>query len=768
MKQLLNITAGLMLFSSLVFAQEKPVGTIKGLVVDNETKEPLIGANVMLKGTTKGAATSMTGTFIIERVPVGSYTLVFSYIGYEVLAKADIIVRSQRITFVNAELLQSDIEAEGIVVIPDYFPDVEEQPTSSIEFSGEEIRRAPGSAGDVSRIVYGLPSVAKVSDTKNSLIVRGGGPAENGFYIDNIEIPNINHFPEQGSSGGPIGLINVDFVDNVEFLTGGFSSKYGDRLSSVMDMTFRKGNSDETDIQLTADFAGFGAQAEGPMTGGSWLVAARRSFLDLIVGAIGEDRSSVPQYSDVQGKLYFDLSPRHKLSVINLLSLDNISLSGKDAIKRESNFYNDFRFWSNTAGVNWTWLWSKQGFSETSLSNTTNAYHSKGYETRSLIETGQDRLVFGMKPLESEFRWRNINHYRFNAAHAIEIGTEVKYLDVNYDNSYGVYNDDLGHPTAAYRVDDHIRASKLAAFASYEFNPVQKLTVTPGIRVDHFTYNQNTNLSPRLSVNYNATATLSFNASAGVFHQFLPLPLLVQNSANKELKDPIAYHYVLGLHKMLSEDTRLTVEVYAKEYDRFPLDPVQPPLFVIDQVLQSSMFYNGNPLVDEGKAYTRGIEVMVQKKLAQKLYGLLSASYFRSRYRDYDGQWRNRAFDNRFTFQVEGGYKPNNKWEFSARWLFAGGRPYTPFDETASGDAGRGVLDINRINGERLPDYHSLNLRVDRRFHYSGSNLVFYLSVWNAYGRKNLDNYVWNEVSNRKEENTQWGTLPVFGLEYEF
>jgi hypothetical protein len=253
-----------------------------------------------------------------------------------------------------------------------------------------------------------------------------------------------------------------------------------------------------------------------------------------------------------------------------------------------------------------------------------------------------------------------------------------------------------------------------------------------------------------------------------VFHQFLPLPLLVQNSVNKKLHDPVAYHYVLGIHKLLSEDTRLTVEVYAKEYDRFPMDSKQPQLFVIDQVVGSSMFYNSNPLKDNGKAYTRGVEIMLQKKLARALYGLLSASYFRSKYRDYDGVWRNRAFDNRFTFQVEGGYKPNNKWEFSVRWLFAGGRPYTPFDETVSTQARRGVLDVSDINGERLPAYHSLNLRVDRRFHYSGSNLIFYLSIWNAYGRKNLDNYVWNEVRNRKEKNTQWGTLPVFGLEYEF
>lgn len=260
-----------------------------------------------------GAATGTSGEFVINNVPVGSYSLLFSYIGYEPVAKADVIVKSQRITFVDAELKLSSVEMKGVVVRPGYFAEAEDQSTSVIGFSREEIRRAPGSAGDVSRIVFGLPAVAKVSDTKNSLIVRGGGPTENGFYIDNIEIPNINHFPEQGSSGGPIGMLNVDFIGDVNFHTGSFSTVYGDKLSSIMDISFRKGNQDELDAQIDMSFAGFGAIAEGalPDGSGSWFFSARRSFLDLIVKAIGEDETSLPQYSDLQGKLFFDLSPRH-------------------------------------------------------------------------------------------------------------------------------------------------------------------------------------------------------------------------------------------------------------------------------------------------------------------------------------------------------------------------------------------------------------------------------------------------------------------------
>jgi hypothetical protein len=271
-----------------------------------------------------------------------------------------------------------------------------------------------------------------------------------------------------------------------------------------------------------------------------------------------------------------------------------------------------------------------------------------------------------------------------------------------------------------------------------------------------------------LSARYNATSSLAFNAAVGVFHQALPLPLLAQNESNKDLSDPTAYHAIVGFEKLLSDDTRLTVEAYAKEYRNFPLDPSQPQIFPIDQVVGIDLYVNENPLVDQGRAYTRGIELMLQKKLAHNFYGLLSAAYFRSRYEDYDGIWRDRLFDNRVTFQVEGGYKPNSKWEYSVRWLYGGGRPYTPFDEIASRDAGWGILDTSNINGERLPAYHALNVRVDRRFHYSGSNLIVYLSVWNAYGRVNVSGYEWNEVLNAREAREGWGLLPIFGLEFEF
>ena len=230
-------------YAVLLSAQQNNLkGTIKGKVVDFETKQPLIGVNIYIPDLGTGTSTNSDGTYELPNVKVGSYTISFSYIGYEKNISTDVIVRTTRITYLNVELKPASIDMKDVEVTSGYFSNTETQQISAVSFSSEEIRRAPGAGGDVSRIIFGLPSLAKINDTKNSLIVRGGSPVENGFYLDNIEIPNINHFPVQGSTEGPIGILNVDLIENVNFYSGGFSSMYGDRLSSIMDLKFREGN----------------------------------------------------------------------------------------------------------------------------------------------------------------------------------------------------------------------------------------------------------------------------------------------------------------------------------------------------------------------------------------------------------------------------------------------------------------------------------------------------------------------------------------------
>jgi hypothetical protein len=756
---LLICTFSLVPFNYLFGQEDEKFGMIRGKVVNTATKEPLACANVSILSTGMGAATDQEGNYFINNIPVGNYSLQFDFIGYEVYTKTDIIVRSKRITFVPAELKASILNLDKIVVTGGYFSEGDDQPIIMVNFSYEEIRRAPGSAGDVSRILLSLPSVAKVNDQSNNLIVRGGNPIENTFFINNIEIPNINHFPHQGGSGGPIGIINVDFIQDVNFYTGGFSASYGDKLSSIMDITFREGNRTEFDGQLDLNFAGFGGVVEGPFLNhkGSYLFSARRSYLDFVVDLFDAGTSVAPVYGDIQGKVVYDLNSKNQLVLLDIFADDYNTPDRENAQKNFMTHYGNQALYQNTVGINWRALW-KTGYSNTSFALTTNSYDEDWYET----STGKYDLK--NRSQEYAYKFRNVNYLKLNKTDKIEFGMETRYLTENYDNWYAGTTNALGDTVQSLIMNKDIMANKVALFASCIINPFRRLTATLGLRSDYFSYNENITISPRLALSYQLSSLTAINGSIGIFHQNLPLLLLAQHEGNENLKDAVSVQYILGFNHLITENTRLTVEVYQKNYRNFPLDPLQPALFIIDENFFE--YYNG--LVDHGRAFSRGIEMMIQKKLARDFYGLTSVAYFKSRYQGLDGIWHDRNFDNRLIFSVEGGYKPNPHWEFSMRWIYAGGVPYTPYDVEKSKIYHRAIYDENRINKVRYPDYHSMNIRFDRRFHFSGSNLVFYLSAWNVYNRKNIASYFWNDQEQKKDEVFQWTLLPIFGLEYEF
>jgi outer membrane receptor protein involved in Fe transport len=349
----------------------------------------------------------------------------------------------------------------------------------------------------------------------------------------------------------------------------------------------------------------------------------------------------------------------------------------------------------------------------------------------------------------------------------MRFGFEIKRLDSTYEYVSAAYTDVMGNPVPEARKTIDTGAAKFAAFAEYSLTLFSRLTFNLGLRSDYFTYNKHAHVSPRTSVTCRLSEKTSLSASAGIFHQNPSLLLLYQNEANKDLNDPMVYQYSLGLNHLVNDNTRLTIEAYYKSYHHFPINPTQPSLCLLDDLFGGSMF-GDIPFVDNGKARSYGIELVLQKKLKQKIYGMISGSLFRTQYRDLEGIWRSRVFDNQYIFSVQGGYKPNKKWDFSLRWIIAGGMPYTPFDLETSEALNTGIFDTTRINAERMPAYHSLNLRFDRRYYFSGSNLTFYFSVWNAYNRKNAASYYWNEIKNKPDFMYQFNLLPVIGLEYEF
>jgi hypothetical protein len=745
------------------FSQNQPTGNLEGVIVDKSNKLALIGANIYSLHKNLGTTSDENGDYILSELPVGTYTFQFSYLGYEKVTKTDVIIRSDRTTYVNIELKSSAVELNDVVVESGYFTEVDDKPLGTVNFSSEEIRRAPGSAGDVSRILFGLPSLAKVNDSRNSLIVRGGSPIENSFYIDNIEIPNINHFPVEGSSDGPIGLLNVDFIEDVNFYSGGFSPIYGDRLSSIMEISFREGSKDQFNSQLNLSMQGVGASVEGPISNyGTYMASGNIAYLDLILDE-SETGGAIPNYGDGQAKVVFNLNDKNKLTLLEVFSWDRINLKYENAIETEStNVYGRTDGKTNAAGLNWQHIWGNAGYSNTSISHTYFDYK------RNYLETKSRNQLFINNSKENNLRFRNVNYYKLNKQNNFEFGIDAEYNFSNFDLFYGAWEDHYGNPTPELSVDKKLNTFKGAVFFEQKIQLFDYLKLNLGGRLDYFEYNDNLNLSPRISLSYNFKNGIALSASAGIFTQEIPENFLIQNENFKDLKTPTANHFIVGLSKILGGSTKLSLEGYYKAYQNFPINPAQPNVFIFDQSMIDGIFLNHEKLVDDGEAFSAGIELMIQKKLASDFYGMASASYSKTRYKDLNGVWHDRIYDNIFNLNIEGGYIPNDEWEFKLRWIYAGGAPYTPFDIEKSTQLNRGIWDTDNINNKRLPDYHSLNIRVDKRFYFSGSSLIVYLSVWNAYGRENIAQYIWDEQKNELGYQKQWSTLPVLGVEYKF
>jgi len=293
--------------------------------------------------------------------------------------------------------------------------------------------------------------------------------------------------------------------------------------------------------------------------------------------------------------------------------------------------------------------------------------------------------------------------------------------------------------------------------------------LSSGLRLDYLPFSERFHLSPRFYFNWVLTRRLSINGAFGLFTQQMPLFLIQQNPANAVLRDPRARHLVLGLKYLLSPDTQLTLEAYDKAYTDFPMAPGYPYYFVIDDVNgDNDRFWDFGRLVGEGKAYARGLEFTAQKKLSKKLYGLVNFTYYRARYRDLMGAWRNRLFDNRFIFCLSGGYKPSRNWELSARWIVCGNRAFTPVDEEKSIQHGGAWVNFDDIMAGHLSDYQNLSLRFDRRFQFRKANLVVYAGAWNVFDHKNELSRFWDQYGNQYLSGYMWGAIPYIGLEFEF
>ena len=769
----------LSLFAATVAVQAQTTGTITGTVIDSRTKEPLIGVNVIVIDTNMGASTDSEGRYIIQRVPVGAYRLRFDYIGYEPLLKTDVIVKSSRSETVNASLMQTMLEGEEVVVTAGYFVESTKAQPSTIALSREEIRRFPGGFEDVVRTVSTLPGVAvNNAGGRNDLLVRGGGPSENLYVINGIEVPNINHFGTQGAGSGSLSFVNLDFVEDVSFSTGGFAARYGDKMSSVLTLTMKEAHSNGFEPKLTISATQYGFDFEQPLAGrGNFIFSARKSYLDLIFKAAG--LAFVPVYTDFNLLGHYDLSPKDKLFFLSLSAINDVDrdlTTPQNRIENAGILGNEQ--YQAVAGVNYRRL-LPSGYLDATVATTLFKFGFKQADP-------ELREFFRSDAREREWKFKLENYWVAKKSLGIRTGVstkaiiyrnDVRFADIIYDRNGNLL------PVAALGVPQNVNrdqaALKSALYAEADWLVTPRLEINAGVRADHYNFiDHSTYPAPRLAVNYKLNPQHSLKVSGGVYYQS-PSYVWLTNPNNARLKALRNTMGVLGWNYLVQEDTRFSVETYYKKYDDLPTGTVAG---VNDYIVitNTGTDYGGSrenfqsfgyfDMVSRGTGRSYGVEFLLQKKFSRTpFYGLTSLTLNKTELTAFNGLTYPGQYDQRVIFNLSGGYKPNTRWEFSAKFRYFTGVPYTPL--YVKGGNPKDPLTIENLPDEylagRLADAHHLDVRVDRYFNFGGSTLTVYVDIQNFYNYKIPLRPAYNFWDNTITTASQIGVLPSLGVSWE-
>jgi len=754
--------------ASPVRAQDAPQGTILGRVV-SATGEPVVSAQVELRDTEYLAVSDGQGQFAIRGIVPGVYAVRAGALGYRPVLLSNVIVGSGKPLTLRIELPAQPIELEAIEVAPSFFNEpAQEAPANTRTLDAVDTRRTPGVIEDVVRSVSLLPGVAIPSPGRNDLAVRGGAPYESLFIVDGVEVPNINHFGSQGSTGGPLSLINIEFVRETEFSSGGMGVRFGDRTASVTDIRLREGSRDGLSGTLNLSATGAGAILEGPIgSGGSFLFSARRSYLDLLFNAAGF--SFVPSYWDFQLKTSHRLSDRDGLSFLFVGALDDISFNNED----EDDIYDNSRTVAPKvrqyfAGLTWDRL-----FSDSRLTVQLGRTFTH-FETTQTLFTEPPVTIFRNLSDEGEnglrVEWASDPSRRL----AWTVGNNLKFAsDLTYDTELaGQVRTDASGTPRPLTVDTSFTAFRNATYVEAAVRPTERIRITGGVRADYYDFVEDGfRLSPRLGATWQVATNTSLRGSVGRYVQPPSYIWLIGDPTNPETLSPIVSDQVtLGVEQLLRPDLRLQLEGYYKSYEDYPARVFRP-----QAVLSPSGFDDATndiplglePLVSVGTGSSYGAELFLQKKLSEiPLYGLLSLSLSRSEYASIEGVDRPGTYDTRFIGSLSTGWRINPKWEVSGKFRIATGLPTTPFITSGPDTGQRDWALYNQ--GERFPTFNALDLRVDRRFSFRSWQLELYLDVQNVYGRNNINAVRWDPRVNEPEFNESLGVLPTIGVNVEF
>ena len=738
--------------TSLIFAQNAKVS---GKVFNASNNEPVFFAKVVLVEGGKGATTDDRGLFVIEGLKPGIYSFKASAPGFTDVVLNEITVTNVRTEELLFALEPIVVEQKEVLVKAKPFVRRSESPVSLRTLNATEIERQPGAGRDVSKVLQALPGVAVRATFRNDIIIRGGAPGENKFYLDGIEVPNINHFATQGSSGGPVGLLNVNFIREVDFYSGAFPANRANGLSSVIAFKQKDGNKEGLITNFALGSSDIALTFDGPIGKKvDFIFSARRSYLQLLFAAL--KLPFLPTYNDAQFKINYAINDKNKISFIGLGALDDFMLNTKvndDVTDPETIERNQFILgniatqdqWNYTFGVNWTHF-SKRSIQNVVVSRNMLKNIATRYEDN--IEVPENR-IFDYSSFEAENKIRfehqvNRNGWKWMIGAGYEY---ARYFNSTYNRTA------IQGQLVTIDFSSNLYLSKGAVFSQLSkgfFS--ERLMTSVGIRTDVSNYsnammNPLDQLSPMLSLSYRMTENFYINANVGRFHQLPAYTILGYRDAsnelankNNEVKYIRADHYVAGLEYLTDWNARFTVEGFYKEYSRYPFS-LNDSISLANVGTDFGVVGN-EPVTSTSDGRSYGAEFLYQQKMLKGFYGIVAYTYVTSEFEGKNGGYIPSSWDSKHIVSLTGGKRFNNGWEIGVRWLYSGGSPYTPYDIATSSlkevwDVnGRGLLDYNQLNSAREANFHQLNVRVDKKIFLDRFSLNFYLDVQNAYGYK--------------------------------
>lgn len=719
---------------------------IKGVVIDKSTRQPLEFVNVLVVGLGIGASTDANGNFLITQVPPGIYRLQASFLGYKTELTPE--YRVNHVTpYVQIELEEENASLNEVVVTASPFQKVPESPVSLRVIGLQEIEKAPGANRDISKVVQNYPGVAfSPIGYRNDLIVRGGGPSENRFYLDGVEIPNINHFSTQGASGGPVGLIDADLIRSVKFYSGAFPADKGNALSSVLDFSLRDGDMERNSLKATLGASEVSLSSNGHIGNKtSYLVSVRQSYLQALFKILG--LPFLPAYTDASFKIKTRFDSHNELTLLGLGGIDrmklNLGIEGEDA-EYMLSYLPEINQETYTVGGVYR-HYSQRHVQSIVLSQS--YLNNRNVKYRDNDESSEENLTLRLGSIEQETKLRMENTSSWSVW-KVKAG-----FDLNYSRyKSNEYRKVFANALREYDYHTDLSLWRWGMFASVDYAaPDKSFTASMGVRTDGNNYSDKMKelwrqLSPRLSVSYRLIEGLILSGHVGLYYQ---LPSYTALGFKGEEGEYVNRHldYIsvsqesLGLSWTPNENMELSVEGFYKLYGYMPFS-------LSDQIPLSCKGNDygtiGNEaLSSEAKGRSYGVELMFKWLLTQKLNLSSSLTIFKSEFKDGEqGSYVPSAWDNRFILNMSGTYNFPKHWSLGAKVSCIGGSPYTPYDVEKSSLVeawnvqGRAYYDYSRYNQERLPVFGQLDVRVDKTFYLKKCMLGFYLDIQNITASK--------------------------------